>query len=560
MGSVDLSVQKFCDHVIKEDPRFATERVSLDGVDYTIFKNAPPTLGTLYDATCTEFADLDFIVYHDERITYGEANALSKQAGSALQKMGVQPGQPVAIAMRNYPEWMIAYMAITRIGAAAVPMNGWWQTEELDYAFGDCDAKIVIADPQRADRLAPVAGKHGLQVICARGNADGATDWATFIASGDAEPAAATVTPDDAGTIFYTSGSTGNPKGVVTSHRATINALMTWGLLTVADRTVRGQGPAEGRQMGILMTVPLFHVTGCNAMFLLSMLAGQKIVVMDRWDVQKAIELIETERLTAFNGVPSMSYELAQAAKESSADLSSLYAVSGGGAARPAAHVPLIDQALENVMPAVGYGLTESSALGTANSGVNYQSKPTSVGEPCFPTMEMRIVDPDGNDCPQGEAGEIWLKSVSNMKCYLNKPDATAEVLRDGFLATGDVGYVDEDGYLFIVDRLKDIVIRGGENISCQEVENALYEHEAVEESAVFGLPDEKLGEQLVAVVYSRDGALQGSALQEFVKARLAYYKVPVRIDIVGEPLPRGATAKIYKRGLREAALAAMNG
>ncbi|MEL7298385.1 MAG: class I adenylate-forming enzyme family protein [Pseudomonadota bacterium] len=558
MSTVDHSVQQFCDQVVATDPRFATERTTIDGVDYTVYKNAPPTLGAMYDATAAEFADNDFIVYHDERLTYAAANQRSKSVAASLQAAGIGPGDPVAIAMRNFPEWMIAYMAITRIGAAAVPMNGWWQTEELDYACGDSGARFVFADQQRAERLAPVADKHGLRIVCVRGNAAGAQSWEDFIATGGDEPAAVETATDDIGTIFYTSGSTGHPKGVIQTHRATINALMTWGLLTVADRMVRGKGPAEGQQMGIIMTVPLFHVTGCNAMFLLSMLAGQKIVVMDRWDVNKALELIESERITAFNGVPSMSYELAAAAKASGRDTSSLYAVSGGGAARPASHVPMIDKELDNVMPSVGYGLTESSALGTANSGVNYQTKPNSVGEPCFPTVELRIVGPDGNDLPQGESGEILLKSVSNMKAYLNKPEETAEILKDGWLASGDVGYVDEDGFLYIVDRLKDIVIRGGENISCQEVENTLYEHDAVEESAVFGLPDEKLGEQLVAVVYSKDASLSGETLREFVKSRLAYYKVPVKINVVQEPLPRGATAKIYKRGLREAALAAM--
>lgn len=559
MSGIDTSVKDFCEQVIAAEPMFATGKETLNGIEYTVFKNAPPSLAALYAHAGNEYADQDFAVYHDERLTYADAIALSRRVAAGLQQLGVKPGDPVAIAMRNYPEWMIAYIAITRIGAVAVPMNGWWQTAELDYAFGDCAAKVAFVDPERARRLAPVRDKHALTLITVRGEADGSESWAGFLdnAPDDHEPVA--IDADDVGTIFYTSGSTGNPKGVITTHRATINALMTWGLLTTADRTVRGKGPAEGCQFGMIMTVPLFHVTGCNAMFLLSMLAGQKIVLMDRWDVDKALELIEAERITGFNGVPSMSYELAEAARNSSRDLSSLYAVSGGGAARPAAHVPLIEQSLEHVMPAVGYGLTESSALGCANSGVNYQRKPNSVGEACFPTVEMRIVDSDGNECPSGEPGEILLKSVSNMVGYLNKPEATAEVLRDGYLATGDVGYVDEDGYLFIVDRLKDIVIRGGENISCQEVENALHEHEAVKEAAVFGLPDEKLGEQLVAVVYS--GAdIDGETLRAFVKDRLAYYKVPVRIDVSDQPLPRGATAKIYKRGLREAALAAMQG
>ncbi|MEM7612046.1 MAG: class I adenylate-forming enzyme family protein [Pseudomonadota bacterium] len=557
MAEVDTSILDFCRQAIASERMFAVGTDVVDGVEYPIFANAPPTLGAMYQMAAANFGALDFIVYRDERTTYAEADLASRKAAAGLAAIGIKAGDPVAIAMRNYPEWLIAYMAITRMGAVAVPMNGWWTTTELDYACADSKARVVIADPQRAERLLPVADKHGLTIVCARGDVAGTQPWQTLLEVPQPLDSVAGA-PDALGTIFYTSGSTGNPKGVMTTHRATITALMQWGLLTIADRTVRGVGPAEGAQMGILMTVPLFHVTGCNAMFLLSMLAGQKVVLMDRWNAEHAINLIAAERITAFNGVPSMSFELAQVAAQSGADLSSLYAISGGGAARPAAHVPVIEQAFENVMPSVGYGLTESSALGTANAGVNYQNKPNSVGQACFPSVELRIVDDQGNDCASGEPGEIWLKSAANMRGYLNKPDATADVLKDGFLATGDVGYVDDDGYVFIVDRIKDIVIRGGENISCQEVENALYGHAAVNEAAVFGLPDEKLGEQLVAVVSVSDTTVDEAALQDYMKDQVAYYKVPVKIDITAEPLPRTATAKIYKRGLREAALAAM--
>lgn len=557
MPNVDNRLIDFCKQVIATTPEFALGDAVVDGVEYRVFPNAPPTLGALYNYAAEQFADQDFIVYGDERLSFAEANATALACAGALIAQGVKPGDPVAIAMRNLPEWIIAYMAITRMGAVAVPMNGWWQTEELDYAFGDCGAKIVFADPQRAARILPIADEHGLTVICARGDADGAISWDKFLAAGTPDPELVQPDTDATGTIFYTSGSTGNPKGVMTSHRATISALMTWALLSTADRTVRGKGPAEGRQFGVLMTVPLFHVTGCNAMFLLSVLAGQKMVLMDRWDAHQAVELIAAEHITAFNGVPSMSYELAMAAAESDADLSSLYAISGGGAARPESHVPLIAKSFENVMPTVGYGLTETSALGTANAGDNYQAKPASAGIPCFPLVDLRIVDEAGNDCNVGEPGEVWLKSAANMSGYLNNPEETAKVLRDGYLASGDVGYVDEDGYLYIVDRIKDIVIRGGENISCQEVENAIYAHTAVKEAAVFGLPDEKLGERLVAVVYASDGGVTGEALQQFLKDRIAYYKVPVEIEVRAEPLPRTATAKIFKRGLREAALAA---
>ncbi|MEO0347644.1 MAG: fatty acid--CoA ligase family protein, partial [Pseudomonadota bacterium] len=280
------------------------------------------------------------------------------------------------------------------------------------------------------------------------------------------------------------------------------------------------------------------------------------MVVMHRWNVDKALELIETEHLTAFNGVPSMSFELARAAKESGRDLSSLYAVSGGGAARPSAHVPVIDEAFEHVKPSIGYGMTETSAMGTANAGQLYEAKPDSVGQACFPLVEIRIVEEDGTECAAGEAGEIWIKSITNMRGYLNQDQATAETLEAGYVKSGDVGYVDDEGFVYIVDRIKDIVIRGGENISCQEVENALYEHPEVAEAAVFGLPDEALGEKVVAVV-SAGADVSGDALRGFLGERLAHFKIPAHIEVRGEPLPKTASAKIFKRALREAALEA---
>ncbi|MEO1593861.1 MAG: class I adenylate-forming enzyme family protein [Pseudomonadota bacterium] len=556
MGATENPIRAFCEAAIATAQEFKLGEIDLDGVTYPVFENAPPTLGALYAHAAATYGDDTLIVYHDRRMSFAEADAASRQAADALQRAGVKPGDPVAIAMRNLPEWILAYMAITRLGAVAVPMNAWWQTVELDYAFGDCGARVVFADVQRAERLAPIAGPRGLTVITADGEAAGAMSWETFVATGDAGADVPGAAADDLGTIFYTSGSTGAPKGVMTTHRATIQALMEWALLTTADRTVRGVGPAEGRQLGLLMTVPLFHVTGCNAMFLLSVLGGQKMVIMHRWNVDKALELIETEHLTAFNGVPSMSFELARAARESGRDLSSLYAVSGGGAARPAAHVPVIDAAFDHVKPSIGYGMTETSAMGTANAGQLYEARPDSVGQSCFPLVEIRVVDEDGNDSPPGESGEIWIKSITNMRGYLNQTEATAATLEAGYVKSGDVGYLDDEGFLFIVDRIKDIVIRGGENISCQEVENALYGHPDVAEAAVFGLPDEALGEKLVAVV-SSGAELSGDALRGFLGERVAHFKVPAHIEVRGEPLPKTASAKIFKRALREAALEA---
>ncbi|MEM9171789.1 MAG: class I adenylate-forming enzyme family protein [Pseudomonadota bacterium] len=556
MSQVDTHVMDFCHEAVKAAPEFEIGEVTLDGITYPIFKNAPPSFEALFQMATAEYGSQDFLVYHDLRLTFADADAASRRLAQALIAAGVGRGDRVAIAMRNYPEWMIAYMAITRMGAIAVLMNAWWQTQELDYACGDSGVTWVFADQQRAERLLPVKEARGLSIITVRGEVPGTQSYESFLDAARDDITWEASQPEDHGTIFYTSGSTGHPKGVLMTHRASLNALMNWALIVTADRTVRQVGPAEGRQYGLILTVPLFHVTGCNAMFLLSVLAGQKLVIMDRWNAEEAVRIIEREHITAFNGVPSMSYELAQAASKMDVDLSSIYQISGGGAARPASHVPLIAETFEKVMPSIGYGMSETSAIGTANAGNNYQLKPTSVGIPNWPLVHIKIADDQGNDCSTGEVGEIWIKSITNMVEYLNQPQATAETLQDGYVKSGDVGYLDDDGYLFLVDRKKDIVIRGGENISCQEVEDALYAHAAVQEAAVFGLPDDKLGEQLVAVCSVSTPDCDEAGLQAFVKERLAYYKVPVSIELRQEPLPKTATAKIFKRGLREEALA----
>jgi acyl-CoA synthetase (AMP-forming)/AMP-acid ligase II len=561
MPETDNRIRELCEQMVREVPEFALGEARVRGITYPAFERAPATLAALFDFAA-QHGGAEFLVYHDERMSYADAIDTGRRLGARLVAAGVGPGDPVAIAMRNYPEWIIAFIGIAYAGATAVPMNAWWQADEFDYALGDCGARFVFADTQRAGRLAGLVDKHGLTVVCVRGAGERAEPWAAFLAGDVADLALPQRGADDDAAIFYTSGSTGNPKGVVLSHRAIVNAVMNWALLTTADKAVRGvPEPAEGEQLGVLMTVPLFHVTGCNAMFLLSVLAGTRIVFMDRWDPDVALDLIERERITGFNGVPTMSWELLQAAERRGARPASLQSISGGGAARPASHVSRLAAGFPNVMPSVGYGLTETSGLGAANAGDNYQARPTSTGQPCWPLVEARIVDETGAPCAPGERGEIQLKSVANMRCYLNQPEATAAVLHDGFLATGDVGYLDEDGFLFIVDRLKDIVIRGGENIACQEVEAVLYEHPDVLEAAVFGVPDERLGEKPVAVVQVREGAgTNAEALREHVGASLAHFKVPAEIDIVHEQLPRTATGKIYKRGLRDAAIATAAG
>lgn len=562
MGEADRAIEKAIEALCAGMPEFAVERSEIDGVAHTRFVNAPQTLPGLY-AMAESFGDQPFLVNGDERTGFAETIGQARRLAAGLAaSCRVGKGQRVAIAARNHPEWVVAYMAVTLSGAVVVPMNAWWQRGELEYALRDCDARVVFADEERAARLAPLAESLSLDVvrIRARENALPGRRYETLLEDTHPPLPAADIDPEDEATIFYTSGSTGRAKGVVSTHRAVLNGIMGWALFTTADKVARGVADQEPEfQPATLLTVPLFHVTGCNAMFLLALAGGAKLVFMHRWEPETALELIQRERITAFNGVPTMSWELLQTAAEKGGyDLSSLESISGGGAARPPEHVRRLAEQFPQARPAVGWGLTETNGLGTVNTGRNYVLKPASAGIPCKPVVELEIRDESGRALQTGETGVIWLKSPSNMSAYLNQPEETAAALVDGWLDTGDVGYLDEDGYLFIVDRAKDIVIRGGENISCLEVEAALYEHPAVAETAVFGLPDERLGEVLVAVVQARPGAtVSAEDLREHAAGRLAHFKVPSEIHLREERLPRTATGKIFKRALREAALEA---
>ncbi|MGI9294643.1 MAG: class I adenylate-forming enzyme family protein, partial [Pseudomonadales bacterium] len=354
--------------------------------------------------------------------------------------------------------------------------------------------------------------------------------------------------------IMYTSGSTGEPKGAVATHRNVLSAIMSWALLGTAAKMELGTVDVEPEHTpAALLTVPLFHVTGCNSMFLLSVLMGRKIVMMHKWRVDDALDLIEKEKITYFNGVPTMSRELQVAAKDTERDISTLEEIFGGGAARPPQHVKELKETFPEANFGVGYGLTETSGIATVNANARYSERPASAGKVTPAVTELKVIAPDGSEQPVNESGEVCIKSSANVHCYWNKPEATAAAFNDGWFHTGDVGYLDEDGYLFIVDRSKDIIIRGGENISCIEVEAALYEHDAVAEAVVFGVPDERLGELVFAVVVARKNEeLDAEQLKSFATERIAAFKVPEHISVIHKSLPRTGTGKIFKRQIRD--------
>ncbi len=536
---------------------FEVNSVQLEGVEYLNFATLPANLGQ-YFLVMLQHAQKDFAVYLDERYTFAQGYQHSCEFGAALvQRYGLAKGDRVAILSRNNPQWMMAFIGITAVGGVAVPMNAWWTTEELDYGFADSGARIVVADRARVERLVPIIKKHGLRIISIDDCSGLGVEHIPFAEllqefAGAGMPEVQ-VSLDDHATIMYTSGSTGHPKGALSSHRGVLSALYSWMCLGVATKIV---GTQETREAGLppaaLVTIPLFHCTGSHSAFMLSLVVGRKMVIMHKWDAQEALRLIEQERITWFNGVPTMSAELQAAAETTSRDVSSLTEIMAGGAARPPDQVKKISGTFKKSAPGIGYGLTETNALGTVNAGAFYIARPDSAGRAVPAVTQFRVVGEDGSELLAGARGELCIKSPANILGYWNKPEATAEAFVDGWFHTGDIAYLDAEGFLYIVDRIKDIIIRGGENISCLEVEAAIYAHPGVHEAAVFGLPDARLGEIVGAAVVLRGGVvLTADELCAYLAKHLASFKIPTRIWFRTEQLPRIASGKIFKRQIK---------
>ena len=537
---------------------FELDEVDINGYRYRNYASLPQNLNAYYQFML-QHAKKDFAVYKDERYTFEQGLAHSNEFAAALvNRYGVKKGDRVAILSRNNPQWLMAFIAITSIGAVAVPMNSWWTTEELDYGFEDSGAKVVIADRPRINSLIPIVQKYGLEIISVDDCSDLQlvhTPFASLLQEyqGASLPEVE-VAPDDYATIMYTSGSTGHPKGALSSHRGILSALFSWVLMGMASKSLEPEADEDTVSFApaALLTIPLFHCTGSHSAFLLSMIVGRKLVIMHKWDAQEALRLIEEERITYFTGVPTMSAELQAAAVGSDRDISSLKDVFSGGAARPPDQVAKIANTFKKSTPGTGYGLTETNALGAVNSGAFYIANPRSTGRAVPAVTEFKIIAENGESLPAGERGEVCMKSPANGLGYWNNPEATAEAFVAGWFHTGDVGYLDDEGFLYIVDRIKDIIIRGGENISCIEVEAAIYTHPAVEEAAVFGLPDERLGEAVATAIVLREGfSLCAEELQDFLAEHLASFKIPAHIWFRGEKLPRIASGKIFKRELK---------
>jgi long-chain acyl-CoA synthetase len=529
----------------------------IQGRALRLFRHAPPSLRSLYESTASA---LPFIAYEDERYSFAEAWAAASRIGHLLvHRFGVLPGDRVAIAMRNYPEWMLAFTAVTSVGAIAVAMNAHWQAEELVYGLQDCGAKLLLADQERLDRLAQADAPPGLQVLAVRPTqaAPGVPVLKDLCdAIGDRPMPPVDIAPDDPATILYTSGSTGHPKGVVSSHRNILSALLSWELDRAVAERVAGIVPAAPAvQPGTLLAVPLFHVSGLHASYLASYRGQRRVVAMYRWDPQAAAALIDRERLSSVVAPAAMTGDLVRVAKAGGHDLSSLLVVGGGGAPRAPEQVRQIAGSFANALPGTGWGMTETNAIGTGISGPDYLDRPASSGR-CSLVLQLKVVDELGQALPPGQRGELLVRGSSLFQGYWNRPEVNAQVFVDGdWFRTGDGAYLDDEGFLFIVDRIKDLIIRGGENIGCGQVEAALLMHPDVHEAAVYAVPDERLGEEVGATVYGSP-QLDVDALMDFLAAHLARFELPRYIVKADAPLPRTPSGKILKRQIRDAALA----
>ena len=557
----------------------------LDGIPTKIWKNCPPSLRAILELSRLH-GDKTFLVYEDDRITFEDHFAEAAAFAHALvERYGVSVGDRVSIAMRNFPEWVIAFWGAAAVGAVIVPLNAWWTGPELAYGLEDSGSKVLILDRERLERIAPHLAElreRGLaHVVVARVNDDsgGLAEPAPLSAElekqadlledvlhdfrqtgGDVSLPDAVITPDDNATIFYTSGTTGKPKGALGTQRNICTNLMSLGFVNARGQLTASEDQTARRSTGsaqnsYLLSVPLFHATGCHSILVANAAAGGKLVMMRRWNPERALELIEREQITIFGGVPTMAWQVIESPDFAKRDTSSVRSIGYGGAPAPPELLRKIREHFPSGSASNGYGLTETSSVTSMNAGEDYIRKPDSVGLP-VPVCDVRVVGAHGEDVPSGETGELWIKGPNVVRGYWNKPEATAATFTDGWLHSGDVAKLDDEGFIYIVDRAKDMVIRGGENVYSAEVEAAIFEHPAVSDVAVIGVPHEVLGEEVGAVVVLKPGAsLTTGELRAHVAQRIASFKVPSHVWFFDGELPRNPAGKVLKRELREQVL-----
>ena len=541
----------------------------INGIKLRAYRNAPQTIRDLM-LNSINWEQREFLVFQDERVTFAaHYNAVALLATKLRDEFEVKKGDRVAIIMRNYPQWPVAFFAALSLGAIATPMNSWWTGEELEYGLSDSGAKVAIVDSEKLERIREhlpklTALQHILVARWSEEEADSritslddligeAKAWAKLPATPMPE---ADVVADDDATIMYTSGTTGKPKGALATHRACVSNIFN-GLACQARGLIRNGEAVPVRDPKVdppripLLAIPFFHATGAFANLLPAIMNADKIVTMYKWDAGEALQIIQDEKISVIGGVPAIAWQVLEHPDREKYDLSSILAVSYGGAPSAPELVATIKRAFPTGHASNGWGMTETCATSCVNFGKDYEVRPDSCGA-AAPSMDFKIVGANGETLGVNEVGELWAKGPNITKLYWNKPEATAKTFIDGWVVTGDIGRIDEEGFLFLLDRAKDMLIRGGENIYCIEVESALYDHPSIMDAAIVGIPHKVLGEEVGAVVQLKpDTTATADELKRFVSAKLAAFKVPVEIIIQNEPLPRNANGKILKNELR---------
>lgn len=538
---------------------FEMEQIEVLGREVRSYLRMPSSLRAIFDGS-RDHGDRTYLAYEDERLGFEAHWRAATAFGRALgDRYGVRKGDRVAIAMRNYPEWSVCAWGALAIGAILVPLNAWEGGELLAALLADAGARVAVVDEERLARLHEAAAVPLIAVRTADpGRAIPLEDLigapSTYPALPETPLADPGLMPDDFATIFYTSGTTGRPKGALGTHRNVLTNLVNTTVRPIRAAVRRGDPiplPPPPTQRRLLMPLPLFHVTGFHSTLVPAMANGSCIHLMRKWDVTRALDLIERARITGLTLVPALAWQLADALAERPRDVTSVDTVGYGGASAAPELAQRMRACFPDAMPGQGYGATETSSLVAANSHEDMLARPGSVGL-AVPCCDIRIVDADGHALPPGTPGEIWVSGPNVVQGYWNLPEATEEAFAGGWYRTGDIGLRDDDGFLFILDRRKDMLIRGGENIYCVEIEDCLAAHPAVLEAAVFGIPDRILGERVGAMVRTRaDEPADAATLQAHVRARMAAHKVPDAIGIARAPLPRNAAGKLLKRNIR---------
>jgi long-chain acyl-CoA synthetase len=560
VAAISTRLQSACEQLTAPGAPFELETRLVNGLAMRCYRNAPTDVRAALEAGRAH-GDKTAITYEDERYSFSDFFAAADRfAHHLVHEAGIKPGDRIAIAMRNYPEWMFAFVGAVSAGAVVVPLNSWGKEEELGYALGDASARLVVCDPERLALI-----RHRLPdldcsaiVVRSKGtDTDGADTWETT-QQAPAECPEIAINPDDLVMIMYTSGTTGKPKGAASSHFAIAQALYNFELMAymsaMANPEIIGKMMSSGFEPSTLLSVPLFHVSGCYAVFLLNLRGGRKTSILYKWDPVDALRVIERERITVFTGVPAMTIAMLESPEFERTDTSSLFSLGAGGTACPPHLKDLIYGKIPHAYPGTGYGMTETNATGSSCTGEAYRVCPTAAGT-LSPIVQMRAIDASGNTLPPGQAGELMVLSPTNAREYWKLPAATAETFVDGWVRTGDIGYVDEYGFVHVVDRIKDMVIRSGENIYPIEVEGVLTAHPQVREASVYGLPHPELGEELAATVHGEAG-LRPEDLIAYLKQHLAGFKVPTQWLLTDQPLARNATGKLLKQEIRSRHLA----